>query len=226
MNNAITAVDPRNNSVQNQCEASNGTSPLCSLIIRPLPYSDTSPANFPTAIIQESLNVAVLKTHGFDVEAGYHFPLVGGQLAMRILGSYQPTFLTQTIPGAVVIDGAGSASQPATKVSAFFNYTRSGASVDLLERWRSSEKITGDPTIAVAIPAIPSVAYTDINFGYEFGIRASSLKVYLSVQNLFDKVPPVYANPAVASTPGFAFPATFGDDIVGRDFTLGFRLRL
>jgi iron complex outermembrane recepter protein len=226
MDNAITAVDPRSNSVQNECEASNGTSPLCSLMIRPLPYSDTSPANFPTAILSEELNVATLKTHGFDLEVGYHFDLAGGQLAMRLLGTYQPKFDTQTIPGAVVVDAAGAASQPATKLNAFINYTRGGASIDLLERWRSSEKQSGDPTLVFDIPAIPSVAYTDMTLGYEFGVKRSTAKVYLSVQNLFDKSPPIYANQAVASTPGFGFPATIGDDIVGRYFTLGVRLKL
>ncbi len=51
MNNAIGNVSASNSSVQRECEASNGTSSLCALFERPLPFSDRSPANFPDSCL-------------------------------------------------------------------------------------------------------------------------------------------------------------------------------
>ena len=103
--NVITAVDGDADDIQALCEASGGTSPYCGLYNRPLPFSNRSPANFPISVSTESLNVAKTVTHGVDAEVNYNFdlgsvvPSAPGNLAIRILGSYQPELSTQTIAG-------------------------------------------------------------------------------------------------------------------------------
>jgi hypothetical protein len=48
------------------------------LFERPLPFSDHSPANFPTKVFNLSLNTAFTEIKGVDVEANYRFQALGG----------------------------------------------------------------------------------------------------------------------------------------------------
>src|SRR6185369_8711241 len=75
LKNAISNTSGNNTSIQKLCEDSSGTSPFCALIERPLPFSDRSPANFPTQILSQPLNTAVNTLEGFDVELNYNFAL-------------------------------------------------------------------------------------------------------------------------------------------------------
>ncbi len=51
------------------------------------------------------------------------------------------------------------------------------------------------------------------------------MKAFLTVQNLFDKIAPVWQQTGSANAPGYFYPAVNGDDIVGRYFTLGIKAR-
>jgi len=73
--NGIAIISGSSVDVLRECENSGGTSPLCALIVRPLPFSDRSAANFPTGLRNTRLNVAEENTHGFDMEVGYRFAL-------------------------------------------------------------------------------------------------------------------------------------------------------
>ena len=112
MANAISSVGGNNSQTQALCEASGGASPLCSLYVRPLPFSDRTPANYPTRILTQGLNVSSVKTHGIDMEVNYTHRLLGGQLSLRGLASYQPELVTIQFPGAGPINAAGAADLP------------------------------------------------------------------------------------------------------------------
>jgi iron complex outermembrane recepter protein len=233
--NVITAVDPNNTLIQTLCEQSGGTSPYCSLYTRPLPFSDHSPANFPTAIFTESLNVANTITHGVDLEANYNFDLASlsahapGNVAVRILGSYQPVLSTQTIPGTPYQESAGIAGfndynlgVSKIRVNAEVGYSLGGFNATLYERWLSSVA-PYPPGIVSTIPTIPAYAYTDLTLTYKVGVGEGDLQPFISIQNVFDKQPPnIGNNPSV---PGLFYPTPLGYDVVGRYVTAGFRLR-
>ncbi len=108
IDNAIGAVD-----IQTQireCTSSGGTSPFCANITRPLGNTNTSAANFPTRYFNGSINAAMTKTQGVDLEASYRTPLAfheDSSLGIRVLGSYQPNLEIQNFPGAVTFDYAG-----------------------------------------------------------------------------------------------------------------------
>jgi outer membrane receptor protein involved in Fe transport len=223
INNAIATVGGADVTTQAQCEASKGASPLCALYVRPQAFQDTSAANFPTTIIGQALNVASLKTHGVDVEANYRMPVAGGRLDLRGFMSYLPKLVSVQVPGAPAVNAAGAAGLPSVKVTAFASYKHGPYSVDVMERWRNPMKQSGDPTLVFAAPKVPSVAYTDLTLTYATKLAgARSLEAFVSVQNLFDRVSPVWVN---SSTPGFFYPVAKGDDLVGRNYTVGARVR-
>src|SRR5690606_17012290 len=58
INHAIVAATGFSVDIQRECEASDGASPLCDLLVRPLPLSDRSPANFPTGVRQRRANAS------------------------------------------------------------------------------------------------------------------------------------------------------------------------
>ena len=231
ISNAIATVGGNNASTLAQCELSNGTSPLCALYVRPLPFSDRSPANYPTRILTQSLNIAATSTHGIDTEMNYRFNLgdmsekLRGMVDLRLLASHQPKLLSMQFPGAVVTNAAGAAGLPSWKVNFIGRYSAGGFTFSLLERWRNAEKQSGNPTLFYSDPKVPAVAFTDVNFSYKWRLGQRDLDTFLSIQNAFDKKAPVYISTAFASSPGFFYPAVNGDDIVGRYLTAGIKLR-
>jgi iron complex outermembrane receptor protein len=230
MDNAIGNVSASNSSVQRECEASNGTSPLCALFDRPLPFSDRSAANFPTRAYARQLNVATLNTHGVDVEVNYSTSLAGGTFALRGLLSYQPENVTVNFRGSTPLDRAGASDgrgQPRYRVTSFIHYDRRGAAIDILQRWHSSTRQSSDPTLVFDAAPVAATAYTDLTLSYELKAgQGFSARPFLTIQNLWDKQPPPYVSTgAQSSVPGFFVPVTNGDDPVGRYFTAGVRIR-
>jgi outer membrane receptor protein involved in Fe transport len=222
---AIASIGGNNAGTLAQCEASGGTSPLCALYIRPLPFENRTPANYPTLILTQGLNAASLTTHGVDTEINYSVPIGQGNLSFRGLASYQPSLVTVQFPGAVRIDAAGAAGQASWKLTGFLGYTDGKFSANLQERWRNAEKQSGNPTLVYSDPKIPAAAFTDLTLSYQATAEFGKAEFFLSIQNLFDKTAPVYISTAYASSPGFYYPAVNGDDIVGRYFTMGVRAK-
>lgn len=231
MSNAITVVDGRSATVQNLCEAANGSGIFCSLYDRPLAFSDRTLANAPTLVRNQRLNAASVRTWGIDAEAAYNFEVVSGaDLSLRILGSYQPTFNQVLIPGTAPQVLAGTAAVqgvggvPKLRLTAFLNFSTDDFSIDVQERWRSSLNWDSNPALVYSMPDIPSVAYTDVTVTFNIG-RDRDKQVFVSAQNLFDKQSPVYLIPGQAATPNFQYPVSTGDDVLGQYFTAGVRLR-
>lgn len=228
INNAIIGVGGNNTSVQNVCEASNGTSPYCDLIIRPLPFSDRSSANAATRFNIQPLNSLQQETYGADLELNYQMPLFGGNLALRGLTSYQP-HLTTKLAGTADSDVAGAAHGaccmlfgiPQVQVVGFVKYTHGKFSVDLQERWQSGRDWLADRTILFAQPRLPSIAYTNLTLGYQL----DKAQLYLSARNLFDRDPTVWARVSNSAQPGVQ-PFINGQDTIGRYVTAGVRVKL
>lgn len=221
--NAITTIQGQSTTVQNLCEASNGTSPYCALIIRPLPFSDRSPANFVTAFISQGLNVQSINTEGWDIEMNYQADIGPGHFSARLLSSYQPMLKTVQFPGAPVLNSANIAGSPGFKNSLFLRYALDDFTLDILEKYHGRTRWNSDRTQVYSPAYLPSAAYTNATITYNLG----EMSYYLTVENLFNKQPTPYGNNGGSSgVPGLFGGFVPGDDAIGRYYTLGVRLRL
>jgi iron complex outermembrane receptor protein len=230
---AITNIQGTNPSVQAACYGSGGTSPYCALQTRPLGFANTSAANAVTSFTNTVINIGSMKTRGFDFDANYRTSLLANPLGLRLLTTYQPSIVYQT-PGLQTVDMAGVAYGPnglqaTAKVRAtlFANYKVGDFSVDVSERWRSPLSFTGDPTQLVSTPNASSVAYTNLNLGWNIRFAGGHKgELFFNVQNLFNRQPPTTAfiagNGAVGLFSGFAQ----GDDPIGRYFSVGLRVKM
>jgi iron complex outermembrane receptor protein len=231
MNNAITLQAASNAAVQRECENSGGTSPFCDLFERPFPFSNTSPENFPTKVYETRLNAAKQWTKGVDVEANYRFDLADvyssapGSLGVRLLVGYQPILKTQTISTSAPTEQAGIAGLSKYRVNLDFDYDVGPLSLNVTQRWQSKQKTT-DPTLFVdAREDIKAYFYTDLTVAYELQVAGHELRPFLTVENLFNKKPPITGGGSNNTVPGLFFPTAQGFDVIGRYFTVGLRGR-
>ena len=235
MTNAITAAGT-GTAFQRECEDSNGTSPFCANFIRPLPFSDRSAANFPTAAFIRQLNAANQWTRGVDAEVNYQFDLADkGSLAIRALASYQPVLNTQAVSsippsraagvaGTPPETGAGIAGVSKLRVNLGLNYILGGLSVSATERWQSKQQPSDRSANVDLRDDIPAYAYTDVTISYRANIGGHDVSPFLTIENLFNKKPPITGY--IANQPGLGFPTPTGFDTFGRFFTVGLRMKL
>ena len=229
--NAITALNGANVSVQRLCNASGGTSSLCDLIVRPLPYSNTTTANNATYFFSRSINAASAFTRGIDIEANYATDLFDHPLSLRVLTTYQPV-LKQDTPTIGVVDVAGYAyapagglgSTPKWRVTSFVSYSPTDTfKISTSTRWRSSLKWNTDPTLFYAEPKIKSFWTTNLNFSFTPVVGNAKPEFYVNVQNLFNKLPPIAINSSADAGRFGAYLSS--DDLVGRYYTAGVRIK-
>lgn len=233
INNAIVGASGFSVDIQRECEASDGTSPLCDLLIRPLPFSDRSPANFPTGVRQRSVNASKQWTRGVDVEANYNFDAMAlvsslpGDFSIRAIVSYQPTLQRQTLPSLPPQESAGIVANPTgrngfSKVRTVVNlgYSSDRLDVRVAERWQSKQA-TSDPTAFDLRPDIPSYAYTDLFVSYDLDVGNGVMTPFVTIENLFNKREPLIGGQN--NVPGLFYPTGRGFDVIGRYFTVGVR---
>ena len=232
VSDAITNVQGTNPTVQAACYASGGTSPYCALQTRPLGFTNTSLANAVTGWTSTVINISNTKTYGADLELNYETALLGSPLALRGLATYQPHILYVT-PGLPTVDMGGVAfganalqASPRVRATLLADYKVGNFTVDVMERWRSNLKWSGDPTQVVSQPLIPAVGYTNLNLAYQIHESRGDLQIFFNIENLFDKQPPPAAGPQSNGNVGTFGGFALGDDPIGRYFTLGLRLRL
>jgi outer membrane receptor protein involved in Fe transport len=225
--NAITNIQGQNPTIQNICEASNGTSPFCDLIQRPLPFSNRTPANFVTAFFSKPQNAQTQKTNGFDIEANWSTPVLegtmfDGNLALRGLLTHQPDLKSIQFPGAPVLDSGGVQNLSKTRITAFAKYTRGDFTFDVQQRWNEGVWYNSDPALVYAEKPTKDYFVTNVTFGY----KRNQVDYYLSIQNLFDRQPTPFGNVGGASgVPGLFGGFIPGEEVVGRYYTVGLRLR-
>ena len=229
INNAITNVAANNANVQRECEDSNGTSPYCALFERPLPFSDRSPANFPTRTFTQGVNAARSWTRGWDVEANYRLQLadvfasVPGDLSVRALLAYQPLLKSQTILSLPPTEQAGIGGNSKLRANINLSYTNGGFGLSVAQRWQSKQYFS-DPRINFDLRGrIPAYMYTDISLSYRTEVGGHEISPFMTIENLFNKRPPVAGGGN--SVPGLFYPSVGGFDVIGRYFTVGVRGR-
>ena len=236
--NEIAGVNGANTIVQSLCLASGGTSPYCALIQRPISYNSTSPLNFPTLYYSQAQNFQSQWTEGVDFDADYRTELDGwvglnGALDVRLLWTHTAFLKTLGLPGSVITDQAGSANapgtaQPADKGTLMLIWAGPDVTLDVMERYYSPLRQNPNPTLVYtsSVGDLPAWFQTDINIAHDFTPAGVPVRVFLNVSNLFDAKPGIFQVPAYTGSPGMNYPVVPYEDIIGRYFTLGLRLRL
>ena len=224
--------------VQNACEASNGTSPQCALIIRPGPFSDHSANNAATEVDLPLQNLSFIQTSGIDTELDYRMPLdrvsdrLPGTLGLRALVNYVRNYDTQVNPTAPVLHFAGRTNFPTQVVNAIsIPRVKANVSVDyengpftffLQGRYISHLFITSNANQVYSPSHVPAVVYFDTTLSYKFSIAGKPTETYLTINNLFNKKPPLLPT---NSGPGQYYPTILElYDVMGRYFTVGVKV--
>ncbi|MBW8813143.1 MAG: TonB-dependent receptor [Caulobacterales bacterium] len=183
---------------------------------------------------QQNLNA--LKTHGFDVEVAYAVPMedlnLPGQLTLRALGSRIAKY--RTITPTTDIDSSGLAGTPTWSWNGQASYREGPFTGTLTVRYTSKIRFSatavgldgltpGTPEY-LATAALsnsvnqniwPEATYWYANLQYAVIDRPDrKVQAYVTVDNLFDKQPPIVA----VSINGSAY------DLIGRSFKFGVRV--
>ena len=140
---------------------------------------------------------------------------------------------TQNFEDAPVIERAsvgghppifGGLGGPKLKITAIAKYETDVSSLTVQQRWRSKLALNGNPTLDYSDPPLPPIGQTDVTLTLT-PLDSKKFELFLSIENLFNTKPDPFAVNAYASVPGYFFPAANGDDIIGRYFTSGVRLK-
>ena len=208
-----------------ECIASNGTSPLCQYIIRPFPFDHTPvEENFPLATRVLPYNQALASLHGIDYEFSYTLPVSSfgrsGDLGLRLIGSYIPGRKSRTSIDADPVVNANVGSNAKHRINLQVSYDEGPLNLIAQARYIGETQRTRDPTVFYEEPTVPSVVYVDLTATYDFTVSGSDLTAFLTVNNAFDQKPPLIGN----GQPGQQYPTNQGlFDVVGPYYTTGIR---
>lgn len=220
ISDVITTIS--NVTAVNQCEASNGTSPICANIIRPFPFSDRSPANAYTSVLVQPINLAQLTQSGIDIEASLAFRALGGELRLRTFGNILLHQITVDSPGAVALEAAGCCDNPKFSGTTTLDYLNGPWTAGLALRGFTGFK-RSNTVVYANYGYEPAIAYLDARFSYDFG-RDKQYQLSLNVQNLLNKSPPIVAGGG--SNVNLMPPTdTFVYDTMGRYFTFSLKFK-
>jgi outer membrane receptor protein involved in Fe transport len=237
--NALTNTAP--NQIVEDCELSNGVSPLCALVIRPFPFSDRTPQNIPTRVNVGPFNQAKQFASGIDFEAAYRFPVSnivdswGGEVQLRAIVSHTMHQERKDSGNVDTVEYAGGLNTsnnntpfPRWSGSLEATYRNGPLMLSVTERHTGTTTLTGVNT-RTGNPLVyysdhgtnPSRIYTDVSVSYKFG-EARNIELFLNVQNLFNVQP--YIQGTVSANPGLA-ESTIKSfyDIIGAYYTAGVR---
>jgi len=226
LHNAITNISGTNSAIANLCIASGGSSPFCSLYDRPFPYTNTTPANYPTLIRSQLLNAAFNTTEGEDYEIDYGFNMadvlsdVAGHVNLRGLLNVAPVNTVSSFPGAPLTH----TTQPKGHATIFAGYTLDNWSLNVQWHWFSNlhrNGVFGAGQTYYAVNRVPGFSTTDFTLTRKIALdNGAAMQVYFNVQNAFNSIPPDVngssGNPGGVNTPA-------GEDLMGRYFTIGVR---
>lgn len=212
--------------IVNNCRL-DASAPECSLITRPTPTS------FPTSVRIAPANIAFLETKGVDIDMSYRTELGNGNLGLRLYANYLDSFKTQQSATAVVLENAGRGSnanqpiaRPKWRGTFNVNYDIAGFGIFVSEQYIGKFDLgypadTGQNQV-FADPKVKPVWYTDATISYKVPAFKGNIEMFLTVNNLFDKQPPLIPG----TIPGLNLPTIISVyDTVGRAFTFGTRFK-
>jgi outer membrane receptor protein involved in Fe transport len=220
--------------INQDCEDTSGVSPSCALIVRPLPFSDRSPANAVQRMLLAPQNQAQTYTHGVDLDAGYRFPLgqliedSGAMITLRALANYAPSFKTRETTTSPVQQQAGlggnaslSTGQPKLRATLSANWREGPLTINLQQRFIGGMERSLQPDVRYVQNQIPAVRYYNLAIAWRFPAAGRDLEAFVNVNNLFDQRPPLVP---FIDQPGLRYPTLQQIyDVIGRAYTVGVR---
>jgi len=234
--NAISSIGGSSQAAYNLCLESKLTSPYCNLIQRPLGYTNTTAANFPTLIISLNQNVAMNSRGGFDTEIDYVSDLsswssMNGSVNFRLFWNHQEvagSISVAGLPGAQYSNGVNTAGTPRDRANISLGYSYEGFSATVTEQYIAQQNwfgSTNPPTTRfVKDPPIPAYYLTGLNLTYDLKVEEQPVTAFLNINNLFNVYGPITGG--FNGSPGMLYPTPAYADVIGRYFTLGFRLKM
>jgi iron complex outermembrane receptor protein len=234
--NAISTVGGNSQAAYQLCLESNLTSPYCNLITRPLGYTNTTAGNFPTQIISLNQNVAMNSRGGFDTELDYVNDLsswssMNGYMNFRLFWNHQEVaglISVASLPGAQYQNQVNTAANPRDRANISLGYAYEGFSATVTEQFIAQQNwfgTTTPPTTRfVKDGPIPDYYLTGLALTYDFNLEDQAVTGFLNINNLFDNHGPITGG--FQGSPGFLYPTPTYADIIGRYFTIGFRMRM
>lgn len=223
INDAITT--PSSVQLIQDCAAAGGTGPACDRVIRPLPYSDRTAANYPLEVRLAPINQAQQNLEGIDLELRYAMPLssiiasLDGTLSFTAYATKLLTSESRTSPTLPFRDDLGYLAYPKLKGSFSIGYRNGPFSLELLERYTGE---VGRSNLQVYVPnerKWPGRWYTNLSSSYDV---TSNVQAFMQVQNLFDQDPVIGAS---STNPGFLITNQEMYDIIGRYGVFGLRMQ-
>jgi outer membrane receptor protein involved in Fe transport len=231
-----------------QCGSSGFSSPVCSNITlrgggKPTPaLMGTSPTI--TNVFSGPVNLASIRTRGIDIDASYTVPLGAGQLNLQANANVLLSFKSKSSAAAPIVSQAGyidtadsillqDSIQPKLRSNISARYVAdSGLNLFLQARYIGKLNqgevpglTAGQQTFVYAQKTIGSVVYVDANISQTIktGLLGSEMEIFANVNNLFNKRPPIFANP---TQPGNTYP-TYARlyDVMGRYITVGAKMK-
>jgi iron complex outermembrane receptor protein len=205
--------------------AANAAASECAQITRP------SPTAFPTQVRLVQANMSFLKTSGVDFDVSYRTRVGPGTLGARLYANHLVSYETQVNSISPVLDYKGidevstSISDGHPVWSGTLNMTYSFDKFELLV----AERYIGAMTIArPGLPSnfvnnhAPQIMYTDLTLSHTLDALDGGLQLFVSVNNLFGKDPPLIPS----TVPGSSYPTIIGVyDYIGRTYVAGVRFK-
>lgn len=202
------------------------SAPFCGFIRR-----DTTNGglNSGQGVITQSSNLGTVLTEGYDLEARYRFSVKDlGRFDVALTASIVDKVDFKTLPTVATINCAGyyglNCGNPyaKTKFTQSTKWDMGRWSVGY--QWRHIGKLDVEPTTGAWFADYTSIKafdYIDLNGHFDV---TKNLRLSLSINNLFDKKPPVVGNTIAGTGPnsGNTFPSFY--DVVGRYYTMTARL--
>ncbi|BAK64911.1 TonB-dependent receptor-like protein [Sphingobium sp. SYK-6] len=215
------------------------TNPACTVIRRdPLTGGLNGDPTTTPGLFLASSNLGELATDGIDLTMNYRHQLGFADLALNFVGNWTNKSTFKSSPSAVALDCVGLVSancgslQPELQWSLRTTLAFSGFDVSFL--WRHIDSFVHEdaPDLFVGVPfgytesfdfnRIKAYDYFDLTARFNI---MENLSLTFTVQNLFDKDPPLVGSDAggTAWNSGNTFPSTY--DALGRRYGAQVKLR-
>ncbi len=183
-------------------------------------------------IVSPRMNLSGLTTSGADIEVSYRrdltdlAPRLGGELTVRAIVSHLSK-MEYAFPNAPSLDRAGEVGLSANpRWSGVLSAGWRGGPWSLYAQERFVGSGDYDKTlvegVTIADNNVEAVAYTDLTVGYQLGPQARGAQIYVTINNLFDKNPPIVP----VGTLGTFYPTNPAlYDVIGRYYSMGVTFR-
>ena len=170
---------------------------------------------------------------GFDTEIGYVSDLsdwssMNGFVNFRLFWNHQEVASSISTPGGQYSNGVNTAGSPRDRFNVSVGYRYEGFSATVTEQIIAEQNwfgTTNPPTVRYVVdPPIPAYFLTGLAITYDFKVEEQPVTAFLNINNLFDVNGPITGG--FNGSPGMLYPTPTYADIIGRYFTVGFRVKM